>query len=239
MSLTYEVAVPQGKWPTFAQMNAAFERHGYPMKVLVQGDQKLDEPMKEFDGYLSFQVDFMGELHELDAHCSQFGPAFPGMAYAEDANELLEDLGSDYRVKDGDHHYNVGMGTKAPPRHCAANYYMMGVLVTDFDGYGYEGQGGLFGRSAFSNEMLGYANAIVADENSKIAETAAIAERETQAISAAAEAAKQKRGFPLWRTLAAIVVFLLVAEFIDKNIYNFTGTGESSAATMLDNNADN
>ncbi|MEP1606550.1 MAG: hypothetical protein ABJJ48_09575, partial [Marinomonas sp.] len=49
------------------------------------------------------------------------------------------------------------------------------------------------------------------------------------AQSAELAEAKAKKGFPLWRTLAVIVVALLVAEFVDKNIYNFTGTGPTAA----------
>ncbi|MEP2549672.1 MAG: hypothetical protein ABJH26_00125, partial [Marinomonas sp.] len=113
MSLCYEVAVPQGKWPSFAAMNAALAARDFPLTVLCQGEQKPGDPMVEFDGFLSFHVRFMGELQEMEVYCGPYG----NKGYdrdTEEANELLEEIGSDHRIKDGDHNMNVGFGPRIP-----------------------------------------------------------------------------------------------------------------------------
>lgn len=229
MSMCYEVAVPQGKWPSFAAMNAALAAGGYPLKVLLQGEQQPDDPMQEFDGFLSFHVEFMGEFQEMEVYCAPYGPKGRD---AEDTNEFFEELGSGHRVKDGDHNMNVGFSPSIPQNYFAPYCLLMGTLVRDFDGYGYEGQGPSFGRMDWAEELFANADATIEYEKRKKAE----AEKEAQtpkvgtptmAQPAAANTAPTptKKGFPIWRTLAVIVVALLVAEFVDKNIYNFTGAG--------------
>lgn len=231
MSLTYEVAVPQGKWPSFGHMNAALQQHGYPLRVLLQGDQKLDDPMVEFDGFLSFHVELMGEFQEMEVYCQPYGPKFPDHRLTEDTNEHLEQIGSDHRVKDGDHNMNVGFGSSIPQKYFASYCFLMGTLVSDFDGYGYEGQGPSFGRMDWAKELIETGLTAIAYEKKQLALAAAQAKEEADAalIAASTRKAAEKKGFPLWRTLAVIVVGLLVAEFIDKNIYNFTGAGPSAA----------
>ncbi|MBV7258617.1 hypothetical protein [Erythrobacter crassostreae] len=226
MSLTYEVAVPKGKWPSFGQMNAALQQRGYPLRVLLQGDQQLDDPMQEFDGFLSFHVEFMGEFQEMEVYCAPYGPKGRD---TEDTNEHLEQIGSDHRVQDGDYNMNVGFSPSIPQKYFAPYCLLMGTLVRDFGGYGYEGQGPSFGRMDWAKELLDSAEGIVEYEQQQAKNTAALAREEADAALVAKgdvqAKAEQKRGFPLWRTLALIVVALLVAEFVDKNIYNFTGTG--------------
>ncbi|MEP3052045.1 MAG: hypothetical protein ABJP48_04805 [Erythrobacter sp.] len=229
MSLTYEVAVPKGKWPSFGQMNAALQQRGYPLRVLLQGDQKLDDPMQEFDGFLSFHAEFMGEFQEMEVYCQPYGPKFPDHRITEDTNEHLEEIGSGFRVKDGDHNMNVGFGPRIPQKYFAPYCLLMGALVRDFGGYGYEGQGPSFGRMDWAQELLDLAEGTIECERKQAASAAAKAGEDADAAlvaeTSAQAAAKQKKGFPLWRTLAVVVVALLVAEFVDKNIYNFTGAG--------------
>jgi len=204
-------------------MNAALQQHGYPLRVLLQGDQKLDDPMQEFDGFLSFHVEFMGEFQEMEVYCRPFGPKGRDV---EDTNEHLEQIGSDHRVKDGDYNMNVGFGPRIPQKYFASYCFLMGTLVSDFDGYGYEGQGPSFGRMDWAKELIDTGLAAVAYEKNQADLGAQQAKQTADAalVAATHEKATAKKGFPIWRTLAVIVVALLVAEFIDKNIYNFTGT---------------
>jgi hypothetical protein len=216
MSLSFNVAVPAENWPSFAEMNALIAARGYPLRVVPPETKSPDDPMGEADGLLSLIVEFRGKTQEMDAY-HRVMEAFD----ADDTNEMLEQIGAPHRVTPGMHDWSYSFGPSIPPEYLAPYCILAGILVLDCDGYGYEGQGPSFGAEDYGRAELAEADRQIA----LLDAPAPIAPPKTR------PAPQPKRKLfgivpvNIWTLLAGLVVVLMLAECVDQNIYNFTGTG--------------
>lgn len=206
MSIVYSVIVPEGKWPTFAEMNALLRMRSYPLEVIPHSPQTKHSPMAEHGGFLSFACKFRGELQEMDCYHVVYDAC-----RVEDTDNWLESIGSPFRTATGMHHWDFSFGPKTPPQFLIPYLLIATTLVLDCDGYGCEGQAPSFGKEDWANDLLAAAK-VMAKDLPKV-----VARHKTR---------RTIKGIPinLWTILAVIVILLLIAEGIDQHIWNFTGT---------------
>lgn len=216
MSITYHVAVPQYRWPTFAFLNDALAARGYPLYVHPIYESDDGAPLGTLDIGEPLRVRLLDEEMELDVFCRPIGHHPQRHVSPEEVNELLIEIGSEHRVTAENWEYTSSFGSSIKPKYLVPHQLLLGVLVKDFGGYGYEGQASTFGRDEWAAQLLAEAEATIA----RLRATPLI-EEDAPAIANGPEQ-PQKPLFTFWRVLTAVVVLLFVAEFIDKNIYNFT-----------------
>ena len=220
----FEVFVPKERWPTFSKLNAALETRAYPVRVLPQEGQNPDSPLAPIDWELATLLTVRNEERRiiLEEASSNVIEAID----AEDINERLEESGSSYRVSPGMTNFVTSFNVNGPSDFTAAAVLLNAVMILDFDGYGFDGEEMKFGRQDYAERMLAW---IQTDLNPAGISGAQQNEHGSELPTAEAKGTtaaplKSRKGFPLWRTLAVIFLLLLLAEFVDKNIYNFTGT---------------
>lgn len=157
MSMNYVVLVPEGQWPSFAQMNARLAARGYDLQVVPQGEQSVDDPMQEFGGFLSFDAIFRGELIEMDCYhrvLEEF--------VADEFAETLAEVGSDFEPAAGMHEWHCSFSPSIPPEFMPPNDVVTAILVLDFGGYGYLDRLS-FGSDEWAEGLLQQADAIIAE----------------------------------------------------------------------------
>lgn len=203
LSLSFHVAVPPGRWPSFNEMNALIAKHGYRLVVVPQDGQSADDPMAEADGFLGFHAIFRGKVQEMECYHAVFADDT-----AEETNEFLQEIGSDHRVRSGAHEWAYGYGHSIEPEFLAPYYILAGILVVECGGYGYEGQGPSFGAEDYGRAEL------------------AEADRQIAILNRPPPPRKLLGLVPInfWTIFGGLTLLLLLAECVDNNIYNFTGT---------------
>jgi hypothetical protein len=164
MSFDAHAIVPASRWPTFAQLNAAMAARGYPASL--EGFDSADEPVRPVPS-----VDLRYGL--TDEQISAFGALETG-ALVRMNEELVEpDLNYwiiDPVIQDGlrpafeQFHLPAKIlhAGDLLVTHCGhslastwnAGLYLIGSLILDFGGYGFELQGGAHGREAFAAELF-------------------------------------------------------------------------------------
>ena len=230
----FEVFVPRTKWPTFAAFNAALAKRGYPMRVLPgEGKTENDRLAENARWMLEARVILNGEEHV--SHLEEMSTRSV-LDDVEETNERLEECGSPFRITD---EYDVLMttfGRRIDPKYLVPGVLMNVVMINDFDGYGFDGEEMKFGRQEYADEMLSWIASDIKSQNDlppagDVAASAQVphspqTDLPTPAPSLATmEEHKPKSRWTFWRIALALFLLALAAEFIDKNIYNFTGTG--------------
>jgi hypothetical protein len=145
MSVSYDVIVPKGRWPSVAALDAAMRARGFPVVLAPQGEP--DAPVREMKGTLGLPVLLDGKPVELEAMIATFRPR-PD----DETNEALQMIGADFRVERGDHLFGVAL--RSAVDEWVAASYVMATLVLDFDGYGYEMQSESHGREEWAEELI-------------------------------------------------------------------------------------
>ena len=230
----FEVFVPKNKWPTFAAFNAALVRRGYPMRVLPGEGKTENDPLRQDAHWLlKARVTLSGEEHV--SYLEEMGVR-PASYALEEANERLEECGSPFRVTDDYDVLTTTFGRRIDPKYLVPGVLMNVVMINDFDGYGLDGEEMKFGRQDYADEMLSWIASDLKPENDLPPSGGVAASKEVPhspqtdlpAPAPSAAAVKEQRPkfrWTYWRIALVFIVLILLAEFIDKNIYNFTGTG--------------
>lgn len=232
----FEVFIEPTKRPTFAAFNAALAKHDYPMRVVpAKGQQDSDLLTDDGRYMLETRVVIDGEEQVVFLEEMSVGIGLEG---AEETNERLEECGSPFRVTDDDHVMMTTFGRDIPPKYLVPGVLMNVVMINDFGGYGFDGESMVFGREDYANEMLSWIASDLKPQNLQPqtgnreagqAETALEPSSSPKPANApettVAPHEEKKFRWTLWRILFALIALMFVAEFIDKFIYNFTGTG--------------
>lgn len=233
----FEVFVPDGKWPTFAEVNAALARRGYKMTMVPQAGQTENDPLFHHQYMFKVRFEMGGQDYEEyleESSAGRFEQAWLGQ-YADDCeetNERLEECGSPYRVAPGEHVLKTCFSPHVEPRYVVPPVLLNAVMIKDFGGYGFDGEEMKFGRDDFADRMLSWIAPHVRPEGeapSTSATPVAVPASSSAPLAPAAETLpetqKPKSRWGYWRIILIILLLFLAAEFVDKNIYNFTGTG--------------
>lgn len=137
MGYIYKVAVPQDRWPTARELDAALDRAGEPVRLLVRPD-RADEPF-EVCRFEQMAVCHEGTPHIVDARDYVFDRE-------NDRFELFDIVGSAGMQTEkllGAHIFSVvAHGEDADWKVAAA---LVKRLVLDFGGYGMDFQANIAG----------------------------------------------------------------------------------------------
>lgn len=216
----FEVFVPRGKWPTFAAFNAALARRGYPMRVVPgAGLAESDRLTQDSNWMLGTRVqlngeEYVGHLEEMSTNSAAID--------IEETNERLEECGSPFRATHDHDVLVTSFGANVAPQYLVPGVLMNVVMIKDFDGYGFDGEEMKFGREDYADWMFGWIAPYVQPKTEAVMSTGQSVAAEDDA---SASAVTPKSRWTFWRIALVLFVLALAAEFIDKNVYNFTGTG--------------
>jgi hypothetical protein len=145
VSTGYTVVVPHERWPSNAAMQASLDARGYP--VALTGGAP-DAPFAVGARGLELRLDGR-PLTLMGASAAKLS----GAAFARDeTNDLLAEMGTTFRARDGDWHFGIGLGSD--PREWRAVFLVMAALVQDFGGYGYEMQAESHGGDAWAEALI-------------------------------------------------------------------------------------
>jgi hypothetical protein len=156
--------VPASSWPSFKSLNDAMSRRGYP--AALQGFDEPNDPVQRVPsvemryGLTDEQIAEFGELicgALVDMNGELVEPDFNYQAMdavtANDMKLALAEIGaSDGLANEGD--VLVTHSGHSVANTWNAGVYPMCSLIYDFDGYGFEFQGGAHGREDFAAELF-------------------------------------------------------------------------------------
>lgn len=149
MSVGYTVLVPSEKWPTAGDFQRTIASRGYPIQLTGLDTADYEKPLAPTKnvGGLDVQI----EDQRVNLHAAM--RAVSGKHFVDDeTNDILEELGAEFRVRDGDYQFGVGLGSDE--NEWRAAFFVMAALIKDFGGYGYEMQSETHGADEWADRLL-------------------------------------------------------------------------------------
>lgn len=148
MSVDYFVIVPKGRWPSYRSLDDAFERQGFPVRI-VRPDRSLSgEAVAAFPQSLGLKVMLEGQPVELEAGVE----ALYDSTGLNDINLDLAEHRSAHRAQSGDHLLSLVL--RSSMEEWIAGCYLMAVLVREFGAHGFETDEGTSGDAEWADLLV-------------------------------------------------------------------------------------
>jgi hypothetical protein len=149
VSTDYFVIVPKGRWPSYRALDDAFERQGFPVRI-VRPDRSLSgEPVAAYPQSLGLKVLLEGQPVELETGVEAM-PA--GSDLLTDINVDLEMHRAQRRAGEGDHLLSLVL--RSSMEEWIAGCYLMAVLVREFGAHGFETDEGTSGDAEWADLLV-------------------------------------------------------------------------------------
>lgn len=181
MSTEYFVIVPRGRWPNYWSLDDAFERRGFPVRIVRPARSLSGEAVVVYPQSLGLKVLLEGQPVELEAGIDALSA---GSDLLTDINTDLADHKAQRRADPGDHLFSLVL--RSSMEEWIAGCYLMAVLVREFGAHGFETDKGTSGDAEWADLLVKGAQCSFeyGEETDASAETAAPVATSQRALDA-------------------------------------------------------